>query len=329
MTKENLPPFSLALNKLKTNANPTQLNTITNENTSKFKCYKSEPNSRIEEEQKRTGNEEDLFHTDGVLSDADDDNEDVNRVIEESPTGRWNKLDTEIFVQKLIDFDSTHLAIDTEKGYEIAWNEMKYDKMRSPPGGGNRFASAHTVRLVYEKLEKILKFLIKLEHSNLLKFYDYWFVDNERHTKLVVITEYSTGGSLRKLLENSKISQSRVRPPTSKRWLCQILYLIKCLHNDRISLFQGHLSSETIFIQSNGVIKLTPTLLSLNGICQMDDNGLIVCSENVPKLELNKEVMIKDFNALGMLIMIVIIIIISTKIVLILVKWLRNLANCP
>jgi hypothetical protein len=54
--------------------------------------------------------------------DLDDDH------LEESPNKRWNKLDSEITEQKLLDFDTVHLAIDTEKGIELAWNEMIFDK---------------------------------------------------------------------------------------------------------------------------------------------------------------------------------------------------------
>ena len=40
-----------------------------------------------------------------------DEGEDSIKVLEESPSGRWNKLAPEIFIQKLLDFDTTHLGI--------------------------------------------------------------------------------------------------------------------------------------------------------------------------------------------------------------------------
>lgn len=58
----------------------------------------------------------------------DDEDLEEDDHLEESPNKRWNKLDSEITVQKLLDFDTTHLAIDTERGIEIAWNEMIFDK---------------------------------------------------------------------------------------------------------------------------------------------------------------------------------------------------------
>ena len=169
------------------------------------------------------------------LSTECEDFEDNYKILEESPCGRWNKSDTEISVQKLLDFDTTHLGIDTDKGVEIAWNEMRFD----PSQRNNRFDSSSTLKTVYERLKGILEFLTKLDHSNILKFYHYWFSESELETKVVVITEYSTAGSLRKALDKSKVSQIQVKSTTSKRWLNQILYSIKYLHSEKISIFQG------------------------------------------------------------------------------------------
>jgi serine/threonine protein kinase len=172
-----------------------------------------------------------------MMDDSDDleELEDQDKVIEESPNGRWTKLITEIHIQRLVDFDSTHLAIDTDRGCEVAWNEMKFSKVS---GLANRFDSATTLHTIYERLTLILQFLIKLDHSNILKFFDYWFVDGEMEAKLVVITEYTAAGSLRKVLDSAKMSRTRVKPSTFKRWLTQILYSIKYLHSNEITMFQ-------------------------------------------------------------------------------------------
>lgn len=273
MTKEYMP--------LNVNTTTSNTNQIANNNN----CQKNRPK---------------FYCPENVVDEEYEENEDMNKTIEESPNGRWSKLGTEIFVQKLIDFDSAHLAIDTEKGYEIAWNEMKFIKSVSRYAQ-NRFENIRTLECIYEKLKSVLKVLIKLEHPNLLKFYDYWLVDNEEECKLVVITEYSSAGSLKKLLDSSKMSQTKIKPETYKRWLNQIIHSIKCLHNDRISIFQGHLNSETIFIQNSGVIKLTPTLLSLHDVCEVANN-LIKCSSNKkPNLDLTNEIQIKDLHAIGRL----------------------------
>lgn len=231
------------------------------------------------------------------------------RILEESPCGRWNKSDTEISVQKLLDFDTIHVGIDTEKGVEIAWNEMKY--VHAPKNNFyNRFDEASTLKSIYSKLKCVLEFLLKLDHSNILKFYDYWYDENETENKVVVITEYSTAGSLKKVLDKSRISHTKVKSSTSKRWLNQVLYSVRYLHSEKISIFQGFLSSDTIFIQNSCVIKLTPTLLRLNGVCVMSNNTIRRSNSpaaskskdeiSKPKImKLNNEIIQKDINAIG------------------------------
>lgn len=253
------------------------------------------------------------YEDNGDDDDDDDDYDDyANKIIEESPNSRWSKLDQDITSSfRLIDFDSTYLCIDNEKGTEAAWNEMKYSRSIS-----NRFSSIKTLESISNKLEDILRFLIDLDHSNILKFFEYWFLSNENDGKLVVITEYSTAGSLKKVLDsyntsNIKLNRTGVKPPTVKRWLNQILYSIKHLQNQNISLFQGHLNAENIFIQSSGAIKVAPILLALNGVCDIS-NGLIRSSieaknfnrQSSLKLEriaLTNKMLMKDVHAIGRL----------------------------
>lgn len=166
----------------------------------------------------------------------------------------------------------------------------------------NRFVSAEALRTIYEKLENILKLLVKLEHSNLLRVYDYWFVDNANVAKLVVITEYSSAGCLRRILDAAMIKSSgagsgsiganargRIKYQTGRRWLNQTLYLLRCLHHDGISLFQGTFTAETIFIQSCGVIKLAPVLLALNGLCVCENGVYRPTGASAPRIELKDE----------------------------------------
>lgn len=101
------------------------------------------------------------------------------------------------------------------------------------------------------------------------------------------------------------MSKTKVKPHTYKRWLNQILYSIKYLHSNDISIFQGNISSETIFIQNSGVIKLAPTLLTINGICEVN-HDTIKCNKIMNKkncsidlIKLNDETMINDLHAIG------------------------------
>lgn len=250
-------------------------------------------------------------------NDEDDEEEidDSSYIIEESQNGHWSKLNTDITsMQKLIDFDSAYLCVDNERGSECAWNEMIY---YSSSHQLNRFSSAKSLELIAHRLESILNFLIDLDHANILKFYDYWFVkvdlgDDENGAgdtaaKLVVITEYATAGSLKKVLETYQSMQ--IKASTYKRWLNQILTAFRFFHNQGLSIFQGHLNTDTIFIQNNGVIKLTPTLLSLTGICDISQGQIYILRDNedshktsLDKLYLNLTLnKVKDIHAIGRL----------------------------
>lgn len=152
--------------------------------------------------------------TEFYISSSLDDNDDVldeNRVLEESPNGRWNKLATEISIQNLFDFDTAYLAIDTEKGLELAWNEIHLDKLSVKLNN-----EEEQVEKFKNNIKIILNYLIKLDHLNILTFYDYWY--NKAQLKWVVITELSTAGSLKKLLDNAKATKTAIKPKTYKRW---------------------------------------------------------------------------------------------------------------
>ncbi|RNA34363.1 nuclear receptor-binding -like, partial [Brachionus plicatilis] len=236
-----------------------------------------------------------FYFSENMDEDQDDDSP---KILEESQNKMWSKLDAQINSQKLIDFDTAHLANDNDKGTEVAWNEMIYYKNRPAL---NRFADQATLASIIDKLKPILDFLMKIDHPNLLKFYDYWSSEDAEVYKLVVITGYSSAGSLKKLLDSSRATQTKIKEHTIKRWLNQIIYTIKSLHDNKITIFQGHLNSDTIFIQSCGVIRLSPTLLSLNGLCELSNQLIQSSVEKKAHIDLNDEMVKKDLKAIGRL----------------------------
>lgn len=87
--------------------------------------------------------------------DAEEDSSDDDQVLEESPCGRWQKRKDEVrvharLVLRLIikvgctslverlqvtqkdvpGIDATYLAMDTEEGVEVVWNEMKFSERK-------------------------------------------------------------------------------------------------------------------------------------------------------------------------------------------------------
>jgi hypothetical protein len=178
-----------------------------------------------------------------------DELNDENLIVEESPNGRWNKLASEISVQKLPNFDTINLAIDTDKGLECAWNEIhinklvqKFNDFCSSNGSNNDFngiSSDILLENVHFNLKLILQYLKQLDHLNILTFCDHWYVDSEETSKWVVITELSTAGSLKKLLDNARQTKNPIKQTTYKRWLNQLLNAIRHIHMHDLSIFRG------------------------------------------------------------------------------------------
>jgi hypothetical protein len=225
--------------------------------------------------------------------DESDDILDENRVLEESPNGRWNKLATEISIQILFDFDTIHLAIDTEKGLELAWNEIHLDQLKV------KLNNETQIKKFDSNIKIILNYLIKLDHLNILTFYDYWYNKNE--SKWIVITELSTAGSLKKLLDNSRQTKTPIKPKTYKRWLNQLLNAMIYIHLQHVSIFQGNLNTEKIFIQNNSAIKIAPSLLNL---CLKNNSPEVVhsekrCINNI--LNFDNDIVDKDLYSLGLI----------------------------
>lgn len=57
--------------------------------------------------------------------------------------------------------DSAYLAMDTEEGVEVVWNEVQFSERK------NFKAQEDKIQLVFENLTQ-------LEHPNIVKFHRYW-----------------------------------------------------------------------------------------------------------------------------------------------------------
>lgn len=57
--------------------------------------------------------------------------------------------------------DCAHLAMDTEEGVEVVWNEVQFSERK------NFKAQEEKIQLVFENLTQ-------LEHPNIVKFHRYW-----------------------------------------------------------------------------------------------------------------------------------------------------------
>ena len=57
--------------------------------------------------------------------------------------------------------DSAYLAMDTEEGVEVVWNEVRFSERKD-------FKSQE------EKIRQVFNNLTQLEHPNIIKFHKYW-----------------------------------------------------------------------------------------------------------------------------------------------------------
>uniref|UniRef100_A0A673UQN1 Nuclear receptor binding protein 2 n=1 Tax=Suricata suricatta TaxID=37032 RepID=A0A673UQN1_SURSU len=194
---------------------------------------------------------------------------------------------------------STFLAMDTEEGVEVVWNELDF--------GDRKAFAAHE-----EKIQTMFEQLVLVDHPNIVKLHKYWLDALEARARVIFITEYVSSGSLKQFLKktkkNHKAMNARVwgvgwgcvgdvgdegplwgpkrararsgckvgvrgghhrpsrisrtgrtesiRQQAWKRWCTQILSALSFLHACNPPIIHGNLTSDTIFIQHNGLIKI-------------------------------------------------------------------------
>lgn len=57
--------------------------------------------------------------------------------------------------------DCAHLAMDTEEGVEVVWNEVQFSERKN-------------FKAQEEKIQAVFENLTQLEHPNIVKFHRYW-----------------------------------------------------------------------------------------------------------------------------------------------------------
>ncbi|XP_069813025.1 nuclear receptor-binding protein 2 isoform X3 [Dendropsophus ebraccatus] len=173
----------------------------------------------------------------------DEESEDESEVLEESPCGRWHKRKEQVNQGNMPGIESTFLAMDTEEGVEVVWNELQFtDK---------RIFKSHE-----DKIRTTFQNLMVVDHPNVVKFHKYWLDVKETSARVVFITEYVSSGSLRQFLKKTKKNRKTMNARAWKRWCTQILSALSYLHSCDPVIIHGNLTNDTIFIQHNGLIKI-------------------------------------------------------------------------
>ncbi|XP_019866624.1 nuclear receptor-binding protein homolog isoform X1 [Aethina tumida] len=172
-----------------------------------------------------------------------EDSEDESEILEESPCGRWLKRREEVEQRDVPGIDCAYLAMDTEEGVEVVWNEVQFSERK------NFKAQEEKIQLVFENLTQ-------LEHPNIVKFHRYWTDTHNDKPRVIFITEYMSSGSLKQFLKRTKRNVKKLSLQSWRRWCTQILSALSYLHSCSPPIVHGNLTCDTIFIQHNGLVKI-------------------------------------------------------------------------
>lgn len=172
-----------------------------------------------------------------------DDSEDESENLEESPCGRWLKRREEVQQRDIPGIDAAYLAMDTEEGVEVVWNEVNFSERKN-------------FKYQEGKIRGIFDSLTQLDHPNIVKLHKYWIDKDSEKPRVVFITEYMSSGSLKQFLKKTKRNVIKLPLPSWKRWCSQILSALSYLHSCSPPIIHGNLTCDTIFIQHNGLIKI-------------------------------------------------------------------------
>ncbi|VDI81351.1 nuclear receptor-binding protein [Mytilus galloprovincialis] len=176
-------------------------------------------------------------------NDSADESEDEGEVLEYSPCGRWQKRREEVEQRDVPGIDYAFLAMDTEEGVEVVWNEVQFSENRN-------------LKAQEDKIRQVFDNLIQLDHPNIVKFHKYWTDTKDGKSRVIFITEYMSSGSLSQFMKKTRKNNKTFNLKAWKRWCTQILSALSYLHSCNPPITHGNLACDTIFIQHNGLIKI-------------------------------------------------------------------------
>ncbi|XP_069362552.1 serine/threonine-protein kinase Wnk-like isoform X6 [Maniola hyperantus] len=163
------------------------------------------------------------------------DNEDEEEPIGVSPCGRFFKYDKEVGRGS---FKTVYHGLDTQTGVAVAWCELLEKKLNK------------TERLRFREEADMLK---KLQHPNIVRFYNYWEGTVAKKKNIVLITELMVSGTLKTYLRRFK----RINPKVLKSWCRQILKGLNFLHSRTPPIIHRDLKCDNIFITGGtGSVKI-------------------------------------------------------------------------
>uniref|UniRef100_A0A182WT13 Protein kinase domain-containing protein n=1 Tax=Anopheles quadriannulatus TaxID=34691 RepID=A0A182WT13_ANOQN len=156
--------------------------------------------------------------------------------------------------------DCAHLAMDTEEGVEVVWNEVQFSERKN-------------FKLQEEKIQLVFENLTQLEHPNIVKFHRYWTDTHNDKPRVIFITEYMSSGSLKQFLKRTKKNVKKLPLQAWKRWLSA--------------------TTTAIDVYSFGICALEMAALEIQG---NGDSGTLVTDEHIRRtVESLEDTQQKDF----------------------------------
>ncbi|KAF5280105.1 hypothetical protein FQA39_LY18139 [Lamprigera yunnana] len=166
---------------------------------------------------------------------AVEDDDDVYKPIAVSPCGRFFKYEEEIGRGS---FKTVYRGLDTQTGVAVAWCELQEKKLNKAE------------RLRFREEAEMLK---KLQHANIVRFYNYWESMLNKKKNIVLVTELMLSGTLKTYLRRFK----KINPKVLKSWCRQILKGLAFLHSRSPPIIHRDLKCDNIFITgTTGSVKI-------------------------------------------------------------------------
>lgn len=161
--------------------------------------------------------------------------DDEDEPIGVSPCGRFFKYDFEVGRGS---FKTVFRGLDSHTGVAVAWCELLDKKVN---------------KAERQRFREEAEMLKKLQHPNIVRFYNYWETTIAKKKSLVLITELMLSGTLKSYLKRFK----KINQKVLRSWCRQILKGLAFLHSRSPPIIHRDLKCDNIFITGNtGSVKI-------------------------------------------------------------------------
>lgn len=170
-----------------------------------------------------------------LQKEKDSREDDEDEPIGLSPCGRFFKYDIEVGRGS---FKTVFRGLDSHTGVAVAWCELLDKKVN---------------KMERQRFREEAEMLKKLQHPNIVRFYNYWETTIAKKKSLVLITELMLSGTLKSYLRRFK----KINQKVLRSWCRQILKGLAFLHSRSPPIIHRDLKCDNIFITgTTGSVKI-------------------------------------------------------------------------